>query len=75
MDNLVNQLIGLSREFPIEELYVWEIPKPALIQIPESVKGGYLENVYLKKNLASTLINDMSMDAHFWVIHLFQFSF
>jgi hypothetical protein len=69
MNNLIAQLKNLSREFPIEELYVWDIPESAPIKIPANVQGGYLENVYLKKNLASKLNNDTSMDTHYWVIH------
>ncbi|MFC1560328.1 hypothetical protein ACFL3W_00115 [Pseudomonadota bacterium] len=69
MDNLIVQLKNISKEFPIEELYVWDIPEPAPILIPANVKGGYLKNAYLKKNLASKLNSDTSMDTHYWVIH------
>ena len=65
---LLNRLRALSKEFPIEKYYDWDIPDDCPIEVPAG--SNYDRNVYLKCHLAPTLKGDNSkqLDIHFWII-------
>lgn len=65
---MIEYLKEMAKAIPLESEYHWELPANLPIEIPTNITGSFLQNVYLKENLAPVLEQDHHLTTHYWVI-------
>lgn len=65
MEEIIDRLIELEFKYPIKGYHWTEIKNS-----PIPIKGGtsFEQNIYLKENLHTKLVNTTNLDNHYWVI-------
>ena len=65
---MIDHLKEIAKTIDLENEYYWELPGSLPIDIPDTITGSFLRNVYLKENLAPILERDHDLRVHYWVI-------
>lgn len=65
---MIDYLKELAKTIDLETAYIWDLPESLPIDIPQTIRGSFSRNVYLKENLAPVLSQDHDMRAHYWII-------
>jgi len=66
LEPLIEELKSIAKEFPLEEHFTWMVPEDCPLDFPSEITSNYDRNLFMKHNLSSLLVNDLTN--RYWVI-------
>ncbi|MGY0617762.1 hypothetical protein [Vibrio sp. FJH11] len=66
LEPLIEELKSIAEEFPLKEYFTWMMPEDCPLDFPSEITSNYDRNLFMKHNLSSLLVNDLTN--RYWVI-------